>query len=179
MNFGNQLYNRALNNTNPQILETNSPDYLNNTTVDNPFYKYGSQQLLPGPLYNQKQVPLGSLLTKYPLYGALYTIGVRGAEEHYQDLELRLQKRWSNGYNFLFGYIYIREKSQINNFNDATLYNNTLQWQDSNQSRHRITSAGTYELHSAGVSSSLQTCQGSRYRSRRLAGYGCAVVYQR
>jgi hypothetical protein len=76
----------------------------------------------------------------------MYTIGVRGAEERYQDLELRLQKRWSKGYNFLFGYIYIRERSQINNFSDATLYNNTLQWQDSNQSRHRITSAGTYEL---------------------------------
>jgi hypothetical protein len=146
VNFGNQLYNRALNNTDPTILEKYSPDYLNNTTVANPFYQYGSQQLLPGPLFNQQQVPLGSLLTKYPLYGAMYTIGVRGAEERYQDLELRLQKRWSKGYNFLFGYIYIRERSQINNFSDATLYNNTLQWQDSNQSRHRITSAGTYEL---------------------------------
>jgi len=146
VNFGDQLYNQALNNTNPSILESNTPDYLNNTSVNNPFYHYGSQELLPGPLYNQQQVPLGSLLSKYPLYGALYEIGVRGAKERYQDIELRVQKRWSKGYNFLFGYIYIREKSQINNFNDATLYNNILQWQDSNQPHHRITSAGTYEL---------------------------------
>jgi hypothetical protein len=146
VNIGNQLYNRALNNIDPRILQSYSPDYLNNTSVNNPFYQYGSQQLLPGPRYNQQKVPLSSLLTKYPLYGALYMIGARGAEEQYQDLEFRLQKRWSKGYNFLFGYIYIREKSQINNFNDATLYNDALQWQDSNQPRHRITSAGTVEL---------------------------------
>lgn len=145
-NFGNQLYNKSLNSVDPGILQSYSPDYLNNTSVDNPFYQYGSQQLLPGPLYNQQQVPLGSLLSKYPLYGPLYEIGVRGAAERYQDIELRVQKRWSQGYNFLFGYIYIREKSQINTFNDATLYNNTLQWQDSNQPHHRLTSAGTYEL---------------------------------
>lgn len=146
VNIGNQLYNRALNNIDPKILQSYSPDYLNNTTVSNPFYQYGSQQLLPGPWYNQQKIPLSSLLTKYPMYGPLYVIGLRGAEENYQDLEFRVQKRWSKGYNFLFGYIYIREKSQINNFNDATLYNNTLQWQDSNQPRHRITSAGTVEL---------------------------------
>ena len=145
-NLGNQHYNRALNNTDPKILQTYTPDYLNNTSVNNPFYLYGSQQLLPGPLYNQQQVPLGSLLSKYPLYGPLYMIGVRGAEERYQDIELLMQKRWSKGYNFLFGYIYIRERSQINNFNDLTLYNNTFQWQDSNQPHHRITSAGTLEL---------------------------------
>ncbi len=145
-NLGNQQYNRALNNIDPKILQSYSPDYLNNTSVNNPFYLYGSQQLLPGPLYNQQQVPLGSLLSKYPLYGPLYEIGVRGALERYQDIEVRVQKRWSRGYNFLFGYIYIHEKSQINSFNDATLFNNTFQWQDSNQPHHRLTSAGTYEL---------------------------------
>lgn len=145
VNIGNHLYNRALNNIDPKILQSYSPDSLSKG-VSNPFYQYGSQQLLPGPWYNQKQVPLSSLLTKYPFYGPLYTIGVRGAEENYQNLEFRLQKRWSKGYNFLFGYVYIREKSQINNFNDLTLYSNTLQWQDSNQPRHRITSAGMVEL---------------------------------
>ena len=145
-NFGNKLYNQALNNTDPAILQSYSPDYLNNTSVNNPFYQYGSQTLLPGPLYNQQQVPLGSLLTKYPLYGQLYLIGQRGASESYKDLELQVQKRWSKGYNFLFGYIYIKEKLQINTFNDLTLYNNKLQWQDSNQPHHRLTSAGTLEL---------------------------------
>ena len=59
-------------------------------------------------------MPLSSLLVKYPLYGPLYQIGVRGAAERYQDVELKLQKRFSQGYNFLFGYIFIKERSQIN-----------------------------------------------------------------
>jgi hypothetical protein len=145
VNFGNQHYNEAINNIDPRIQQQYTPNQLA-ATVANPFYHYQNQTLLPGPLFNQQTVPLSSLLVKYPLYGQIYDIGVRGARERYQDLEVKLQKRFSNGYNFLLGYIFIKEKSQINNFNDLTLYQNQLQWQDSNQPRHRVTSAGTYEL---------------------------------
>ncbi len=69
-----------------------------------------------------------------------------GREKFYRDLELKVQKRFSQGYNFLFGYVYIREKTQINSFNDQTLYSNQLQWQDSNAPHHRLIGAGTYEL---------------------------------
>jgi hypothetical protein len=144
-NIGNKLYNQALNNTDPSILQAYSPDYLS-TSVANPFYHYGSSTLIPGPYYNQTQLALNQLLSKYPLYGQLYEIGKRGAQEHYQDLELRVQKRFSQGYNFLFGYVYIREKLQINTFSDATVYNNTLQYQDSNAPHHRLNVAGLMEL---------------------------------
>ena len=143
-NFGNQHYTQQFNNIDPRLQEQYQSAL--NPDVDNPFYHYQNQTLIPGPLFNQQQVTLGSLLTKYPLYGPLYEIGVRGAEESYQDIEVKVQKRFSQGYNFLFGYIYIRERSQINNFNDLTNYLNTLQWQTSDQPRHRITAAGTYEL---------------------------------
>jgi hypothetical protein len=145
VNFGNQHYNRALNTLNPAIQQQYSPTELSNP-VANPFYHYGSQELLPGPLYNQQTVPLSSLLVKYPLYGQLYEIGTRGTEERYQDLEFRVQKRFSQGYNFLFGYVFIKEKAEINTFNDQTLYSNEFLWQDSDQPHHRIISAGTYEL---------------------------------
>jgi hypothetical protein len=145
MNFGDQHYNQALNNINPRILEQYSPSYLSNA-VTNPFYHYLNPTLIPGSLYNQPTVPLSTLLVKYPLYGPLYEIGVRGAGEFYRDLELKVQKRFSQGYNFLFGYVYIREKTQINTFNDQTLYSNQLQWQDSNAPHHRVIGAGTYEL---------------------------------
>src|SRR5581483_4854557 len=145
VNFGNQHYNQALNNLDPRILQQYSPSFLS-TSVANPFYHYQSQTLLPGPLYNEQTVPLSSLLVKYPLYGPLDMIGVRGASEQYQDLELKVQKRFSRGYNFLFGYVFIKEKAQTNTFNDVTLYQNQLQWQDSNQPHHRIVSARTYEL---------------------------------
>jgi hypothetical protein len=145
LNLGNQHYNQALNNLDPRIQQQYSPNQLS-ASVPNPFYHYLNQTLIPGPVFNQPTVPLSSLLVKYPLYGPLYQIGVRGASEQYQDVEVRIQKRFSHGYNFLFGYIFIKEKAQINTFNDLTLYQNQLQWQDSNQPHHRVTAAGTYEL---------------------------------
>ena len=143
-NFGNQHYNQPLNNIDPR-LQQQYQNTLNTTDVPNPFYHYQNQTLIPGPLFNQQTVTLGSLLTKYPLYGPLYEIGVLGASERYTDLELKVQKRFSQGYNFLFGYIYIKEKTQ-QSFNDLTAYLNELSYQDSDQPHHRITAAGTYEL---------------------------------
>ncbi len=143
-NYGNQHYNQPLNNIDPRI-QLQYQNTLNTTTVANPFYNYLTPQLIPGPLRNQQQVTLGSLLTPFPLYGPLYEIGKLGAGERYQDVELRVQKRFSQGYNFLFGYIYIREKSQ-QYFNDLDAYLDRLSWQTSDQPRHRITAAGSYEL---------------------------------
>ncbi len=143
-NFGDQLYNQPLNNIDPR-LQQQYQNTLNTTQVPNPFYHYQNQTLIPGPLFNQQTVTLGSLLTKYPLYGPLYEIGKLGASERYTDLELKVQKRFSQGYNFLFGYIYIREKTQ-QSFNDLTAYLDQLSYQNSDQPHHRITAAGTYEL---------------------------------
>jgi hypothetical protein len=70
---------------------------------------------------------------------------VLGAGEQYKDVEVKIQKRFSHGYNFLFGYIYIREKTQ-GFWNDLETYENQLVWQDSNQPHHRVTAAFTYEL---------------------------------
>jgi hypothetical protein len=68
------------------------------------------------------------------------------AGERYYNLQLKAQKAFSHGFNFLFTYVYINEKSQINNFNDETYYNNTFQWQDSNQPRNRMNIVSTYEF---------------------------------
>ncbi len=142
-NLGTQQYNQNLNSVNPAIRE----QYQNalSATVPNPFYHYLNTTLNPGPYYNEPTLPLSSLLVKYPLYGPLYQIGVNGAGERYNSIEARLQKRFSQGYNFLFGYVYIRERVQQFN-NDLETYNNQLVWQDSDQPHHRITSAGSYEL---------------------------------
>ena len=127
-NFGDQLYNRPLNNIDPRI-EQQYQNTLNTTTVANPFYHYQNTTLIPGPLFNQQKVSLGSLLTPYPLYGPLYEIGRLGASERYQDVEVKVQKRFSQGYNFLLGYIYIREKTQ-QAFNDLNAYQDQLSWQN-------------------------------------------------
>ena len=142
-NFGHQLYNKSLNQTDPRILMKYGNALAG--TVNNPFYHYLNPTLMPGPLYNQQTVPLTSLLVPYPQYAGLAEFGNCCAKERYNSLELRAQKVFSNGWNFLFSYVYIREKNEIY-FNDLDTYDNTFTWQDSNQPRHRISAASTYEL---------------------------------
>lgn len=144
MNFGNQHYTRTLNATDPQIRLAQQNAL--NLPVDNPFFNYLTPQLFPGQLRSQRQVSLGSLIKPYPQYGPLYEIGVLGAGERYNSLELKAQKMYSRGFNLLFAYVYIRERTEINSFNDVDAFTNTFRWQDSNQPRHRVTAAGTWDL---------------------------------
>ena len=150
LNVGNQTYTKALNQINP-ALQVQYQNQLN-TQVANPFYHYLNQTLIPGPRYNQQTVTLGSLLVPYPQYGGLYELGVLGAAERYHSVELKAQKAFSKGYNFLVTYVYIREKTQTNGFlnggvfNDQQWYSNTLTYQDSNQPHHRFNIASTWEL---------------------------------
>ena len=143
MNFGNQLYTKALNNVDPNILAAQQNAV--NVTVDNPFYNYLTAELFPGSLRNQKTITLSSLLRQYPQYGGLYEVGTRGAGERYHSMEFKAQKAFSKGWNFLAAYVYINEKSE-QFFNDLDTFTNTLTYQDSNQPRHRLTMGGTYEL---------------------------------
>ena len=147
MNIGHQHYTQELNAINPAIEEqyANDPAYLAQN-VSNPFYHYLNTTINNGPLYNQQTVSLGSLLVPRPQYGPLYEIGVCCAGERYYNMQLKAQKAFSHGFNFLFTYVYVNEKSQINNFNDETYYSNTFQWQDSNQPRNRMNIVSTYEF---------------------------------
>jgi hypothetical protein len=143
LNLGNQHYTRALNNINPQI-QLAQQNALNEQ-VDNPFYNYLTPELFPGPLRNQQKVSLGSLLTPYPHYGGLYEVGTLGARERYHSFEAKLQKSFSKGWNFLGAYVYVREKTQ-QFFNEEDTFLNRLTYINSNQPRHRLTMAGSYEL---------------------------------
>lgn len=143
-NIGNQHYSYARNNRDPRI-DVAQQNAIN-VTVDNPFYNYLTPAVFPGPLRNQKTVSLSSLLSQYPHYGALYDVGTLGAAERYHSLEFKAQKAFSRGWNFLAAYVYIREKAQTTELNELDTYLNTLQYLNSNQPRHRLTMAGTYEL---------------------------------
>jgi len=147
LNVGHQHYTEELNAMNPAI----NLEYANNAAyltqqVPNPFYHYLNTTVNNGPLYYQPTVELSQLLVQRPQYGPLYEIGVCCAGERYYNMQLKAQKAFSHGLNLLANYVYIYEKSQINSFNDMTYYNNTFQWQDSNQPRHRMNIVATYEL---------------------------------
>ncbi|HEX5483648.1 MAG TPA: TonB-dependent receptor [Terriglobia bacterium] len=144
LNLGHQHYTKELNAINPALEEK----YQNalNAYVPNPFYQYLNTTVTPGPLFNEQTVPLNSLLVPYPQYGQLFTVGNCCNLEHYNQLQLELTRPFTNGLTFLFGYVYTRESTQINNFNDQTYYNNQFQWQESNQPHHRMNIAASYNL---------------------------------
>jgi hypothetical protein len=143
MNIGNRHYTRALNNIDPRIQVTQQNSL--NATVANPFYNYLTPELFPGPLRNQQTVSVGSLLVPYPQYGGLYEVGTLGAAERYHSIELKAQKAFSKGWNFLGAYVYIREKTQ-QYFNELDTFQDNLTYQNSNLPRLRLIMAGTYEL---------------------------------
>ena len=143
MNIGDQHYSKTLNNIDPRI-QVQQQNAINKN-VDNPFYNYLDSTLFPGALRNQQQVPLSTLLVKYPQYGGLYEVGTLGAAERYQSLEFKAQKAFSKGWNLLAAYVYINEKSE-QAFSELDNYLNNLTWQNSNQPRHRFTMGGTWEL---------------------------------
>lgn len=143
-NVGNQTYSHALNNRDPRI-DVAQQNAIN-VSVDNPFYGYLTPAVFPGPQRNQRTVSLASLLTQYPHYGGLYEVGRLGAAERYHSLEFKAQKAFSRGWNFLAAYVYIREKVERTDQNELDTYLNTLRYLNSNQPRHRLTMAGTWEL---------------------------------
>jgi hypothetical protein len=143
LNLGNQHYTKALNNWDPRIRVAQQGAL--DVKVANPFYNYLTPTLFPGSLRNQKEVNLSTLLAPYPQYGGLYEVGTRGAAERYHSLELKAQKAYSHGYHFLFAYVFIHEKTQ-QLFNELDTFTNNLTYQNSNQPRHRVTMAGSYDL---------------------------------
>ena len=63
----------------------------------------------------------------------------------YQSIQIKLQKNFTKGYSFLFGYNYHYQRDQ-RFFNDIDEYNQQYTGIDSPASRHRLSAAGTWEV---------------------------------
>jgi Carboxypeptidase regulatory-like domain len=144
LNLGHQHYTKELNAINPALNQQYQSAL--SQSVPNPFYQYLDTTLMPGPYFNRPTLPLSSLLVPYPQYGPLFTVGNCCNLEHYHQIQLQLSRPFTNGLTFLAGYVYTNASSQINYFNDKTYYNNTFQWQKSNQPTERFVGSASYEL---------------------------------
>ncbi len=157
MNRGRDLsYSWNYNQVDPRVVYQYKG--ATSVTVPNPFYNYLTPAQFPGPLRNQQTVPVTSLLVQRPQYGNLYETFMPGVHEQYYSLDFRVQRPFSNGFNFLFGYSYIREKCQcitsstnaqaISGYfaNAIDNYFDHLDWLDSPNPHHRMTAAGTYQF---------------------------------
>jgi hypothetical protein len=60
-------------------------------------------------------------------------------------MQLKVQRGFRNGYNFLVGYNYRREKNS-EFYDDIATYQDRLELQESSNPRHSLSVAGTYEL---------------------------------
>jgi hypothetical protein len=143
-NFGRSFpYTEQFNLVDPQL----SYQYKTvlSQTVANPFFNYLTPDKFPGQLRNQKQVSLSNLLKPFPQYGSVNQTNTPGVLERYDALQMRVQRPFANGFNFLWTYNYNRERQQ-QFFNNDDQFAGTFTWQDNARPRHRMTIAGVYDL---------------------------------
>jgi len=144
INLGRDLpYNLDLNQVNPEII--NRVGRPITAQVTNPFYLLLPIQKMRGPLRNQRTVSLQSLLRQYPHYGTVRQVNTNGVRERYHSLQLRVQRPFAHGFNFLLAYNYNQESIE-EFFNKEEQFLNRFRWEDSSRPRHRLSMAGTWDL---------------------------------
>jgi hypothetical protein len=136
-------YSLDLNLVNPEI--TNREGAALSKSVTNPFYQLLPVEKMRGPLRNQKTVALRELLKPYPHYSSVTQLNTEGMQERYHSFQLRVQRPFANGFNFLVAYNYNQEKWE-EFFNKEETFLNQFRYTDSYRPRHRMSIAGTYEF---------------------------------
>ncbi|MCP5114328.1 MAG: carboxypeptidase regulatory-like domain-containing protein, partial [bacterium] len=117
-----------------------------NQSVDNPFFNFGTTDTFPGPLRYQKKVSLQSLMRPYPQYGNLQSNDeIDGGDMKYHSLQIRLDKRFSNGFSIMLGYNFNNQKDQIF-YDNVDNYAKNWTWQKTSREQHRMSFAGTWDI---------------------------------
>ena len=143
-NIGRDLpYNLNLNLVNPEII--NREGRAITQSVANPFYQLLPEDKMRGTLRNQRNVSLQTLLKPYPHYGVVRQVNTDGIRERYHSFQLRVQRPFANGFNYLLAYNYNQEKLE-EFFNKEEEFLRTFRFRDSVRPRHRLSMAGTYEF---------------------------------
>jgi hypothetical protein len=144
VNLGrNWPYDLDLNQVNPEIINSQGPALAR--LVPNPFYLLLPEEKMRGPLRNQRNVALQALLRPYPHYTRVTQVNTDGARQRYHSFQLRLQRPFANGFNFLLAYNYNQDRLE-DFFNKEETFLNQFRFIDSPRPRHRMTMAATYEM---------------------------------
>jgi hypothetical protein len=115
-----------------------------NQSVPNPFFGLPGN-IVPGDLGNQRNVSVGSLLKPYPHYGDIWLRGNGVAGNRYSAIQLKIQRPFANGFNFLFGYNYNRGRTE-DFYDDVDQFDQRLSYQRDSLSGTTVTFGGIYEL---------------------------------
>ncbi|MBM3726778.1 MAG: carboxypeptidase regulatory-like domain-containing protein [Acidobacteria bacterium] len=112
--------------------------------VANPFFGLAADKF-PGQLRTQRNVAVSQLLRPYPQYETLNETLRGGRGNRYRSLQMQFQRPFVNGFNFVVGYNYNRERNQ-ELYDNVDFFTNSLTWQPATNARHRLTGAGIYEI---------------------------------
>ena len=160
-NFGHDLnYAYNLNQVDPRIIYQYKG--ATSVTVPNPFYNYLTPAAVPRP--TPQSGNRADYAVTHPASAVWESLGglQTGRARTLLLVDLKVQRPFSRGFNFLAGYSYIREKTQIlgTGTNQAPQvagtgawfldplnnYLDQLTYLDSPNPHHRATIAGTYQL---------------------------------
>jgi hypothetical protein len=85
------------------------------------------------------------LLKPYPHYGDIWLRGNGVAGNRYSAIQLKIQRPFANGFNFLFGYNYNRGRTE-DFYDDVDQFDQRLSYQRDSLSGTTVTFGGIYEL---------------------------------
>jgi len=144
MNFGRDLpFNYDINQIDPRIGFANGNAI--NASVPNPFYNVLPPNKMPGTLRTQQNVAVNQLLRPYPQYQSMVETIRSGRENNYRALQVQVQRPFVNGFNFVIGYNWNRERN-LEYYDNVDSFTQTFTWQPANNARHRLTGAAIYDL---------------------------------
>ncbi len=80
----------------------------------------------------QRNVALRELLRPYPQYVALTETARGGLRNRYRALQMQFQRPFVNGFNFVIGYNYNRERNE-EFYDEQDTFTHTFTWQPATQ----------------------------------------------
>jgi hypothetical protein len=114
-------------------------------SVPNPFFNVLPADKMPGQLRTQRNIAVRELLRPYPQYGDLNERLRGGLRNRYRSLQMQFQRPFANGFNFVVGYNFNRERNE-EFYDEQDYFTQTLTFQPARNARHRLTGAAIYEL---------------------------------
>ena len=143
MNFGhNHSLDTQINNADPRI--GFAAQAATTQSVANPYFGLPGN-IVPGELANSRNVPVSQLLRPYPFYNNIEQLSLPIRDGRYKAFQMKIQRPFANGFNFLLGYNYNRGRNGAY-FDEVDMFDQAPTMQMDPNQGHTLTLSGIYEL---------------------------------
>ncbi|MBI1353511.1 MAG: carboxypeptidase regulatory-like domain-containing protein [Acidobacteria bacterium] len=143
MNYGhNHSLDTQVNNADPRIAY--AAQSATTQSVANPYYGL-PKTIMPGELANSKNIAVGDLLRPYPYYANVEQLSMPVRKVRYKSVQLKLQRPFTNGFNFTMGYNYSRGRNGAY-WDPVDMYDQVPTLQKDPLQGSTFTLGGIYEL---------------------------------